>query len=337
MAAVGAPGASYAPLLEPDAPQDLTVRGPSRFGKRLAFGVGLPFAVIATLFALSTVAPTGSRVSLLSSPGQITKLFPASYTGTIVDTSPILKWTLSAKAKAHHQTKVLKGFAAVEYIKKHGVIDRFMNANPEIKKIMWDEHYDGVQTVDMAMAFAKKLTVHSSIDTYMTQKGCTLKKRIPKIIIYTCDGVDKYVKPTHANWDAKHGPGNGFLRVFYHHVFSKLKQFDSAYGWDDCQEAAIYDVGQKKLYLVNKHYDSNWNVDPSLSPIHWVIPQMHYIGVMPIDTAGAGKNFAHVDGGNVAVPVDLDAVFRGKFWSIIKLNTPDLIQNKVERNYLHIH
>jgi hypothetical protein len=326
--------ASYASLLDPEKSHE---REAGFLQQRRGAQAGLTFAFVATLLGVSAVATLRARImppSSSDSISQVTAVTP--YTGTIVGKSPILKWQMSE----HYKTKPLveEGFAKVQYIKEHGVIDNFMAQHPEIKKIMWDEHFDGVQTIDMMMDYTKNhLVVKDDFETYMKNQGCSVSPKAPpkKTLLYSCGGEDVYIKESNTNWDHKQGPSNGFLRVFYHHIFSELKKFNSEYGWEDCQEAAVYDEKQGKLFLLNKFYNTAWGED--VSPIHWVIPQMHYIGVLPIDTAGDGQNFGLVKGGDVAVPVDLDRVHTSKFWSFIRLNTPEMIQYKVERNYLHIH
>lgn len=251
--------------------------------------------------------------------------------------SPTVKWQIQPEHSGDPKAKA--GFQKVADIKGGHVIDDFMSANPEIRKVLWDEHLDGPATVALMEAYAKKLVVNGNIDDYLKSKDCTFTgtSSSGKRKKYTCgpDGQYLSAKSTRDFAEAN-GPNNGFMRVFFHDVARKLAQFNKEYGWDDTLQAAVYSQEEDTLTLVHGHYEKEWVNDPSKSPRPWILPQLHYLGVFANDIADDGHNFAVVDGAPVAIPIDLDATWRGEYYSFLKVLTPAQASKVLDLNYIQI-
>lgn len=217
--------------------------------------------------------------------------------------SPALVWT-SVQGK---NEPAQEGLKVIKQIADKHVIDDFLAKYPEFKAIFWGEPYDQQATVDLAVEHAKKLCVNMDLDTWMAKEGFVkASSQYKKNSKWTNphNGETLFAKPTH-DFLEHGGPNNGFLRVFYQDVFMKLQEFNSDYGWNTGLKVALFD-GKRTLTLVGLYSP---NVPLANSPRTWVLPQMHYLGVLPLDLHHG--NFGMVKGETKGVPVDLDATWRG--------------------------
>jgi len=224
----------------------------------------------------------------------------------------------------------------VKQIEASGVIDAFMAQNTDIKEILWDAPFDGPTTVQKMQDFAIKLTINQDVESYMQERGFEFERQSTKRThwVNPNTGETRSTKPTR-DFAEQNGPNNGFMRVFFHHVFIKLRQFNADYGFDESLVDALYDGDT--LTLVNKKYDKDWTVENT--PRHWVLPQMHYLGVFANDIAsGDDQNFAlTINEPPVATPVDLDATWRGdRIYSFIKVLSSSQATSSMEYNYATI-
>lgn len=252
--------------------------------------------------------------------------------------SPVLVW----HATNSRDAKVRAGLQVLKQIESQGVISSFMASHPDIKTILWDSSHTHPATVDMMMAYAKKTSLLQKMDlaTYMKKNGyvqvpSTRKKNT------VWRKADSYIlsKAT-LDWQEKNGPNNGFMRVFMQDVLAKLHLHNPKYGWDNSLIAGVYEEG-KPLYLIKKMTDENWRVNAEkTTPRHWILPQLHYLGVYANDIANQAQNMGIVEGQpGVAVPIDLDAMWRGDMAtgsSFLKTLSPEIRISKMERNYAHI-
>mmetsp|Transcript_112367 Transcript_112367/g.312673 ORF Transcript_112367/g.312673 Transcript_112367/m.312673 type:complete len:331 (+) Transcript_112367:61-1053(+) len=321
-----------ASLLEEDTETQQAING-GIGGRRLWKTVGVAALVCCALLSLGvmTKVPTrASAVELGAADESILRMYPASHTGSTVDRSPALVW----QSLQHQDPKAGEGLQKIKDIQSGHVIDDFMAKYPEIRTILWDQHSDGPATVALVEAYAKKLTINTDLDSYMSSKGFTFERKSTKRTHWV-KGSMKISAKTTTDWKETNGPNNGFMRIFFHDVAVKLRQFNSKYGWDDSLIDGLFDG--ETLTLVNKHYDKDWT--EAETPRHWILPQMHYLGIFANDIAsGKDQNFAIADGEpRVATPVDLDATWRGEYYSFLKVLTPGQAIEKMELNYIQIH
>lgn len=256
------------------------------------------------------------------------------------DRSPVLVWQ---KVTVGQVAKVEAGFNAVQKIKEDGVIDAFMASQPKIKDILWNyTDASGPSTVKAVMDYCvqEKLVHSGSLEDYMKERNFTLKRPADPPEhkrSHWVNGDEKRSAKAATDYLEQDGPNNGYMRVFFHDVAIKLRQFNSTYGWDDSLLDAL--SHDNKLYLINKHYDKDW--DSTNTPRKWILPQMHYLGIFANDIAGDGQNFAITEGEPPwATPVDLDATWRdiaeGHVYSFLKLADTAVAVTVMERNYLDL-
>jgi len=240
--------------------------------------------------------------------------------------SPALAWQ-SVEGK---NPLAQAGLEVIKKIAADHVIDDFMEKYPEFKAILWGEPHDRHATLMLAVEYAQKnVCQNTELDAYMTSRGfvpatSTYKKN--EMFVNHNTGEKLFAKDSHAPRPPMDGPGNGYLRAFYQDVFMKLRQFNSNYGWDNGLTACLY--SGKRLIMVGLY---NPDVTLEQTPRTWVLPQLHYMGVLPLDLHHG--NFAIVKGEPSAVPVDLDATRRGELSSFMKMNPDNLNIDKMEHNY----
>ena len=245
--------------------------------------------------------------------------------------SPALVWQSDELPRAS------VGCETIQEIERRGVIDDFMSQQPEMRDILWNRSLDHPTTVDRMEKYAQALSFDMDVDTYMAKHGyvfdfATLKRKHWK------KGSETLSSKTTPDFAERGGPNNGFMRVFFHDVSMKLRDFHPDYGWDEGLVASLY-RGGRNMTLIHKAYDKKWTEEESPRP--WVLPQMHYLGIYANDIAsGTDANFAVAIGEpKVATPVDLDAVWRGDPKSgttFLKLLPPDEAVNKMRDNHLKI-
>jgi len=236
--------------------------------------------------------------------------------------SPALEW----KSAQGQNERVQAGLEVIKRLKSEGVIDAFMEKYPEFKAILWGEPHDAPATLALAINHAKKLCLDTDLDSYMANKGFVSKASVYKKNSMWTKGSQKlFAKAAH--YTGHPSPNNGFLRAFYQDVFKKLHEFNPRYGWNNGLTDCLYQGNQ--LVMVGL-YSPDVDV-AAASPRPWVLPQLHYMGVLPIDLHHG--NFGMVKGEPAAVPVDLDAVWRGQLSSFMKMNPSADNIYKMQHNY----
>jgi hypothetical protein len=244
----------------------------------------------------------------------------------------------------------------IQEIAMKGVIDQFMLLQPGTREILWNRSLDHEGTIERMELHAKSLSLDMDVDTWMAKEGyvfthATTKRR------HWRRGTQTLSSKTTPDFTERLGPNNGFMRVFFHDVATKLRTFHPGYGWDEGLVAALYRAGGQEMTLVHRAYEKNWTEEES--PRGWVLamfatndlcapeiavqvlPQMHYLGIYMNDIAsGPDQNFGIAVGEpKMATPVDLDAVWRGDLASgttFLKLMPPEDAIVKMRDDYLHI-
>jgi len=232
----------------------------------------------------------------------------------------------------------------IKRIDAEGVITSFMAAHPEIKTVLWDGSHGFGATVDMMMTYSKATSLfqQTNLATYMAKNGYVEVPSNRKKNTLWRKGNSYLLSKAATDWKEKngHGPNNGFMRVFMQDVLAKLHLYNSKYGWDNSLVAALFDGTE--LYLIKKMVDENWRNEDveKTTPRHWILPQLHYLGIYANDIANKAQNMGIVEGQpGVAVPIDLDAIWRGSAEtgsSFLKTLPPAIRVQKMERNYAHI-
>lgn len=253
--------------------------------------------------------------------------------------SPVLVW----RATESPNPKVKAGLQVLKQIESQGVISSFMAKHPDIKTILWDSSHGHSATVDMMMTYAKKTTLLHKMDlaTYMRENGYVQVPSTRKKNTVWRKGNSYILSKATLDWQEKDGPNNGFMRVFMQDVLAKLHVYNSKYGWDNSLVAGVYEEG-KPLYLIKKMTDENWRLEDTekTTPRHWILPQLHYLGIYANDIANKAQNMGIVEGQpGVAVPIDLDAMWRGTLATgdtFLKTLPPEIRIKKMQNNYLHI-
>jgi hypothetical protein len=82
-------------------------------------------------------------------------------------------------------------------------------------------------------------------------------------------GAQTLSSKTTPDFTERLGPNNGFMRVFFHDVATKLRAFHPGYGWDEGLVAALYRAGGQEMTLVHRAYEKNWTEEES--PRGWVL------------------------------------------------------------------
>lgn len=123
-------------------------------------------------------------------------------------------------------------------------------------------------------------------------------------------------------------------RSFVNYVFKALKNFSGGrYGWD-ALDFGYFDPSRAIHLPANSTYVgclpeetrcskspprgvigvatrpyTDWDLHDSTSPRHWTLPQMHYVGLLHVDTWGCGHNYGMNERERkYAFPVDCDMV-----------------------------
>lgn len=268
------------------------------------------------------VAPTSSAPSKGPTPAPGS---PPAPVGPVTGKSPALAWTSVPGKNPNAQ----EGLEVIKHIAAAGVIDAFMDKYPELKAIMWGEPYTTKGAVDLALEHAKKLCKNTDIASYMKSHGFVPSKyTMKKDTIWEKHGSANLFGKKTNDWKENGGPNNGFMRVFFQDLFSKLHEFNGDYGWSNGLWDGLFDG--RTLTLVGYSINGT-SVPAAASPRTWVLPQMHYLGVLPLDLHHG--NFGLVPGYDKGVPVDLDGTWRGQTSAFMKVNPASENIGFMEREY----
>lgn len=133
-----------------------------------------------------------------------------------------------------------------------GAIDQFMLLQPGMREILWNRSLDHESTIERMEQHAKSLSLDMDVDTWMAKEGyvfthATTKRR------HWRRGAQTLSSKTTPDFTERLGPNNGFMRVFFHDVATKLRAFHPGYGWDEGLVAALYRAGGQEMTLVHRY------------------------------------------------------------------------------------
>lgn len=176
--------------------------------------------------------------------------------------SPARVWSSDAQERAQ------AGCGMIQEIAMKGVIDQFMLLQPGTREILWNRSLDHESTIERMELHAKSLSLEMDVDTWMAKEGyvfthATTKRR------HWRRGAQTLSSKTTPDFTERLGPNNGFMRVFFHDVATKLRAFHPGYGWDEGLVAALYRAGGQEMTLVHRAYEKNWTEEES--PRGWVL------------------------------------------------------------------
>lgn len=244
---------------------------------------------------------------------------------------------------------VVLGMKTLAQIQCDGVIDAFMAANPEFRKILWGRGGLSMAEAkgmisDLLARSTKDVPVINSLAEIPELKGYqqTGKRRTGVTVWTGPSGNLRYVK-VDGSWRGPESPNDGRFRILMNMVGLKLMKFNPSYGWD---------VKQSAYYMPDKRDPTNrdkgdypivmepyWPSRGAMAkPRFWLYPQMHYLGVLHIDNHGG--NYGQVDADvTMPVPVDLDAFYRDKGnarerYTLMRMNTDATNAKFVSESYL---
>ena len=176
--------------------------------------------------------------------------------------SPARVWSSDAQERAR------AGCGKIQEIASQGVIDQFMSLQPGTREILWNQSLDHESTIERLELHAKSLSLEMDVDTWMAKEGyvfthATTKRR------HWRRGAQTLSSKTTPDFTERLGPNNGFMRVFFHDVATKLRAFHPGYGWDEGLVAALYRAGGQEMTLIHRAYKKNWTEEES--PRGWVL------------------------------------------------------------------